>query len=286
MRVVVFGQSGQVAQELAREMPQGSSVEFFGRERLDVTKDGAVASLSDEQPADIVINAAAYTNVEGAETEGEAARKLNGYAPGEMAALAKAWGAPFVHISTDYVFPGNKVGAYRPEDEPGPINAYGRSKLEGERAAIRAGGKVLVLRTSWVFSSFGANFVKSMSRLSRERSVLQIVSDQRGGPTSARSIASACLEAAMLMRTSDFEPQIHHFSGVPDVSWAEFAETIFKFNGSQVKVESIPSIAYGGKVSRPLNSVLDCSKFEAVFGIPQCDWQADLRDVLQEIESE
>jgi dTDP-4-dehydrorhamnose reductase len=190
---------------------------------------------------------------------------------------------PFLHVSTDYVFDGAGTRAWRPDDETAPLGAYGRSKLAGEIGVNAAGGKSVILRTSWVFSAHGSNFVKTMLRLSSSRDQLSVVSDQIGGPTAAQDIASALISMARALQAGSGRPGIYHFSGTPDVSWADFAREIFRQSGRSTKVLDIPSQAYPTPARRPNNSRLDCQTTEAVFGIQRPDWRASLTKVLREL---
>ncbi len=191
---------------------------------------------------------------------------------------------PFVHISTDYVFDGSGEKAWRPDQPTNPKNAYGLTKLIGEEAVREAGGRYAILRTSWVFSSHGSNFVKSMLRLSEDREQLNIVADQVGGPTPASDIAQACLNLVEQLANDASKEGTYHFSGAPDVSWQEFAETIFAQAGRDVTVKGIPTSEYPTPATRPLNSRLDCRSLEQTFGIARPDWRRGLEQVLNELE--
>ena len=278
--LLVFGQSGQVAQELARLAP---GARFLGRDQADLTDPGAcAAAIRDHRPA-AVINAAAYTAVDRAESDAETARLVNAEAPAAMAQAAAEMGVPFLHISTDYVFDGSGDAPWRETDATGPLGVYGETKLAGERGVAAAGGNWAVLRTSWVFSAHGANFVKTMLRLADARDALSIVADQTGGPTPAAAIAEALLVMARAMQ-SDRYSGICHFSGAPDVSWAGFASEIFARAGRQVAVTQIATADYPTPARRPLNSRLDCSRIMADFGIARPDWRKGLDQVLAELE--
>ncbi|MEM1372865.1 MAG: dTDP-4-dehydrorhamnose reductase [Pseudomonadota bacterium] len=280
MTLLVFGKTGQVACELARRAPDAT---FLGREDADLSDAAAcAAAISDHAPS-AVINAAAYTAVDKAEGEEPLATRINGDAPGAMAVACAAAGVPFVHISTDYVFDGSSVAPWQVNDPVGPLGAYGRSKLAGETAIRRAGGPCAILRTSWVFSAHGANFVKTMLRLGAERDALTIVADQVGGPTAAGDIASACLTIADVLKTDPAKAGTYHFCGAPDVSWADFAREIFAVAGLECAVTDIPSSEYPTPAPRPLNSRMDMSATTTAFGIPRPDWRAALADILKEL---
>lgn len=279
MRLLVFGRTGQVARELARIAPDAT---FLGRDRADLTDPAACAAAVMASDADAVVNAAAWTAVDKAEAEEPLATLVNGAAPAAMAQAAAARGIPFLHISTDYVFDGAGSLPFAPDHPTAPLGAYGRSKLAGELGVRAAGGPHLILRTSWVVSAHGTNFVKTMLRLGRERDSLRVVADQIGGPTPAAGIARTLVTLAAALR--DGAPGgTHHFSGAPDVSWADVARAIRSGAGLACRIEDIPSTDYPTPARRPLNSRLDCSSLETAFGIPRPDWQAGLADILKEL---
>lgn len=282
MRILVFGRTGQVAQALRRRAPAGVQLTALGREEADLMNPAACARLVTQSEADAVILAAAWTAVDRAETEPDAARIVNGEAPAAIARAAAARGLPLVHLSTDYVFPGTGGGPWRPQDPVAPLNAYGRSKRLGEEGVLAAGGRAVILRTSWVFSAQGTNFVKTMLRLGRERESLRVVADQQGGPTPADAIAEACLDIAAALREGA-DGGIHHLSGAPDTTWAGFAEAIMAEAGLRTRIEPIATADYPTPARRPLDSRLDCTSLAEAFGIPRPDWRAALREVLAEL---
>ena len=281
MRVLVIGKTGQVATELAALAPDAVCLGRDGAEMSDPEGAGvAVGRALREAGAAAAINAAAYTAVDRAEEDEALADAVNGVAPGAIARACAGAGIPLVHISTDYVFDGSGR-APRPPDAPtAPLGVYGRTKLAGEEAVRAAGGVHAILRTSWVFSPHGANFVKTMLRLSETRDTLSIVADQIGGPTSARAIAAACLRIAARLQEAPALSGTYHFAGAPDVSWADFARAIFDAAGRRVAVRDIPSSDYPTPAARPLNSRLDCRTTESAFAIARPDWRIDLRDTL------
>jgi dTDP-4-dehydrorhamnose reductase len=279
MKLLVFGGTGQVGRELARLLPDSR---FPGRAEADLTDPAACAALIAATDAGAVINAAAYTAVDRAETEEALATAINAAAPAAMAAAAAARGLPFVQLSSDYVFGGAGTRPQAPTDRTAPVNAYGRSKLAGERGVLAAGGRALVLRSSWVFSAQGPNFVTTMLRLGRERQHLRVVADQIGGPTPAGAIAAACLTLAE-GRAAGGPAGIYHLSGTPDISWAGFAREIFRQSGLAPQVEEIPTAEYPAPARRPLNSRLDCAGLERDYGIARPDWGAGLARVLAEL---
>ena len=279
MRLLVFGKSGQVARELQRLAPE---VRYLGREEADLLDPAACAKAIATHDADAVINAAAWTAVDKAEAEEAAAHTVNGDAPTAMAGAAAAKGIPFLHISTDYVFNGEGTRPFTPDDPTAPQNAYGRSKLAGEQGVRAAGGPHLILRTSWVVSAHGANFIKTMLRLGRERERLNVVADQIGGPTPASAIAEALIAAARAM-TQGAPGGTHHFSGSPDTSWADFARAIMDEAHLPCRIDDIPTTAYPTPAKRPLNSRLDCSAFADAFRVHRPDWRKDLKAIVKEL---
>lgn len=285
MRVLVFGETGQVARELARiGRARGHALASLGRRGADLADPAACAAAIAGAEADIVINAAAYTAVDRAESEPALAHAVNAAAPGAMAQACAARGLPFLHVSTDYVFDGAPGRPWREDDPVGPLGVYGASKLAGEVAVAAAGGPHVILRTAWVFSAHGANFVKTMLRLAAERDALGVVDDQIGGPTPAAAIAAALLDIAAAFRAGTGTSGVFHFAGAPATSWAGFARAIFAASaargGRAPAVTPIASADYPTPARRPLNSVLDCARIAAVYGVEQPDWAAGLEDVL------
>ena len=279
MKILVFGRTGQVATELGRRR----DIIALGRREVDLTVAGAAASAIAEHAPDLLINAAAYTAVDRAESDADLARKLNADAPGEMARAAAALGIPLVHVSTDYVYAGTGVAPWKPDDAPGPLGVYGRTKLAGDLGVVAAGGRYAILRTSWVFSAHGQNYVKTMLRLGQERDELSIVADQIGGPTSAASIADAVITVGEGLVAGRGRSGIFHFSGAPETSWAGFSREIFAQAGLEVVVREIATSEYPTPAKRPLNSRLDCRDIAREYGLQQPDWRADLADVLREL---
>ena len=283
MRVAVFGGSGQVATELARRVPDGVMVEMVGRDRADFLNPEQVFDVARALGADAAINAVAYTAVDKAEEEPELAETINGASVGALLNGCAQAGVPLVHLSTDYVFSGDGTAPWKPEDATAPKGAYGRSKLVGEAAFAKlAAHPAVVMRTSWVFSAHGGNFVKTMLRVGAERDSLKVVDDQIGGPTPAADIADACYRVATAL-AGGANGGIHHFSGAPDVSWADFACEIFSASGLTTQVEKIPSSGYPTPAERPKNSRLDCRSLTDAYGIERPDWRKGLQDVLKEL---
>lgn len=278
MPLLVFGATGQVASELKLRAPDAI---YLGRDKADLSDPRACAAAIAEHTPDAVINAAAYTAVDKAEEEEALANAINGEAPGAMARACAALGIPFVHISTDYVFAGDGETPFKPDDPVAPLGAYGRSKLMGEDAVRAAGGAYAIMRTSWVFSAHGNNFVKTMLRLSETRDALNVVEDQIGGPTPAADIAGACLTIAKQLSSDAGKAGTYHFSGQPDASWKDFATEIFAQSGRAVAVSGIPTSAWPTPAQRPLNSRMDCSSLTETFGIARPDWRNGLNEVLK-----
>ncbi|WP_187969887.1 dTDP-4-dehydrorhamnose reductase [Aquibium microcysteis] len=282
MKLLVFGRTGQVARELAGRCPPGMKATFLGREQADLSvPEGCAAAVRAARP-DAVVNAAAWTAVDAAEADEALATLVNGTAPGAMARACAELGIPLLHLSTDYVFDGSGTRPFGPDDQTNPLNAYGRSKLAGEDAIRASGARHLVLRTSWVVSAHGTNFVRTMLRLGRERETVKVVADQIGGPTPAAAIAEALLSAARDM-AAGAEGGTHHFAGAPDTSWAGFARAIMAAAGLSCRVEDIPTSAYPTAARRPLNSRLDCARFEKDFGVAQPDWRKSLAEIVATI---
>lgn len=278
--ILVFGKSGQVATELQRQ----ADVLAFGRDQVDLNNPAACeeAIRNCTPKPEAVINAAAYTAVDQAESDEEAAIRLNSVAPAIMAKTCADLDIPFVHISTDYVFDGTGEEPWKPDDTTNPLGVYGHTKLDGEKGVRAAGGNYAILRTSWVFSAHGNNFVKTMLKLGSTRDRLTIVADQIGGPTSAGDIASACLKIVDILKNTPEKTGIYHFSGTPDVSWADFAREIFSQANLTVEVVDIPSSEFPTPAKRPTNSRMDCQTLN-VFSIERPEWRESLKHVLSDL---
>jgi dTDP-4-dehydrorhamnose reductase len=273
MRIAVFGADGQVGRELAA-IRKAQDIAFLRRTDANLAVSGATREAILSMRPDAVINAAAWTAVDKAETEYESAFRINAAAVGEIASACAAIGARLVHISTDYVFSGSDGDSPLSEMAAvGPLNVYGQSKLEGEQLALASGAESVILRTSWVYSVHGANFVKTMLRLADTREEISVVDDQIGGPTPASAIAAACLEIA---GRKGGPTGLYHFQGAPPASWAEFARAIFQAGKRNTHVKGIPTAEYPTPARRPLRTVLDCAKVRRDFGVEQPDWRADI----------
>jgi len=279
--ILVFGQTGQVARALQGLAPGAL---FLGRAAADLSDPAACAAAIHAHRPRAVINAAAWTAVDRAETEEAAATIVNGDAPAAMAQACVALGVPLVHISTDYVFDGSGEAPFAPDHPTAPLGAYGRSKLKGEEGVRAAGGAHVILRTSWVFSAHGTNFVKTMLRLGAERDTLTVVADQIGGPTPASAIAAACLTIAEHLIDNRDLSGTYHFSGSPDTSWAGFARAIMAGAGLACSVSDIPSSAYPTPARRPANSRMDCTALSR-FGLARPDWRTALTETLQDLKA-
>lgn len=278
--ILVFGKSGQVGAELKR------CNKVFALERKDVDLENPIACsqiIYKEKPY-AVINAAAYTAVDQAEIDESKATVINADAPLAMAEACAKINIPFVHISTDYVFNDKTEKSLKPQNKTNPVNIYGKTKLEGEKRIRATGVNHAIIRTSWIFSTHGSNFVKSMIHLSKNRDNLSIVSDQIGGPTPAKSVALACLSISEQLQIDPSKSGTYHLSGYPNVSWFEFAKMVFANSDTKMKITPILTKNYKTLAKRSLNSRLDCSKTFDVFGILQPDWQSELKYVLNALE--
>jgi dTDP-4-dehydrorhamnose reductase len=260
------------------------------RAELDITQQHQVNRFIRVQQPDIVINAAAYTDVDRAESEPELAYATNRDGAAYLAQACADNHIPLLHLSTDYLFDGNKQGGYCETDSPNPRSIYGKSKLEGERAIESILTQHLILRVSWVFGAKGPNFVKTMLRLGRERKVLKVVADQHGGPTWSGDIAGILLNLVKRWRAGETIPWgTYHYSGQPATTWHAFAEVIFEqaeeleVIDTSPKVEPITTMEYLTTAPRPLNSVFDCHKIAQELGIVQPDWRVGLKELLKNL---
>lgn len=274
MKALVFGRTGQVARELAVLGPaRGWTLETLGREAVDLTDAGRVMAAVKGADCDAVLNAAAYTAVDQAESERDAAFAVNAYAPRAMARAARERGLPFVHVSTDFVFDGAAHSPYAEDAPTGPLNVYGESKLAGERLVEDTGAVHAILRTSWVFSPHGRNFVKTMLRLGGGRDELRVVEDQRGKPTPASAVAEAMLAAARVLVTAPENGGVYHVAGDEETSWAGLARATIAAAGLAARVVGIPASAYPTPARRPAYSVLDTDKARRTLGLAPASWR-------------
>ena len=281
MRLVVTGREGQVATALARlDGCEGVQVIRLGRPELDLERPETIAPALQAARPDVVVSAAAYTAVDQAEREPETARRVNAVAPGLLAAAAARLGAPIVHLSTDYVFDGEKPSPYVETDPTGPVTVYGATKLEGERAVAAAHPRHAILRTAWVYAPYGKNFVRTMLRLAETREEIGVVGDQLGCPSYAPDIAQGVLQAARALRDGRGEPGVYHMAGGGETSWAEFAAAIFDGSkargGPSARVKIIATADYPTPAARPRNSRLDCARIASTFGVALPDWRSSL----------
>lgn len=287
--VLIAGRGGQVARALAGTMPDGMSAVCLGRPDMDITDFASIDRAMDEVAPTLVINAAAYTAVDQAESEPEEARRVNASAAGALAKAAAERGAAILHLSTDYVFDGRKPAPYAETDEVAPLGVYGRSKLEGEQLVLASNPHAVILRTAWVYSPWGKNFAKTMLRVADTRAELSVVHDQRGNPTSAVDIALGIWKIVQThARQPDrFEPGIYHMTATGEASWAEFAEEILAVSaakgGPTARVKRITTAEYPTPTERPVNSRLNCNKLASTFDVRLPDWKLSVRGVVEEL---
>ncbi|MGL4476282.1 MAG: dTDP-4-dehydrorhamnose reductase [Shewanella sp.] len=287
MKILVTGSKGQVGSCLVKQLSEMPHFDFLAvdRDKLDITDRHSVIQLVNQFKPDFIINAAAHTAVDKAEQEIDLSYAINRDGPQYLAEAASQVDAVILHISTDYVFAGDKQGAYNETDGVAPQGIYGQSKLAGELAVAAACPKHIILRTAWVFCETGNNFVKTMLRLAQSRDELGVVADQFGGPTYAGDIASALILIAETIYAGNDAYGIYHFSGQPHVSWHQFAIEIFSQAKSQgvlnkeMRINAITSEKYPTAAMRPTNSKLDCQKIEHVYGIKSSDWSIALYEL-------
>lgn len=290
MRITVTGHAGQVVLAMLERAPPGVIVTALSRPELDLERLGTIAAAIIASRPDIVVNAAAFTAVDLAESQEETARLVNGTAAGAVAKAAATLGVPVIQISTDYVFDGALDRAYREDDPVGPISAYGRSKLAGEQAVAAATADHAILRTAWVYSPFGTNFVKTMLRLAETRDEVGVVADQAGCPTSALDIADAIFAVARNLtgRPEDAALRgVFHMGARGEAVWADVAEAIFaereRLGGATVRVRRIATSDYPTPAQRPANSRLDSSRLAAIHQVTLPPWQDALRSCVRRL---
>ena len=287
LKILISGKTGQISTELQKRLADLGELIVLGRNELDLSQPEQIRAQVRAHKPGLIINAAAYTAVDLAENEPELANAINGTAPGIFAEEAKASGIPLIHYSTDYVFDGTKATPYTEDDEPNPLNVYGKSKLLGERAIAGVGGDYLILRTSWVYASHGKNFLLTMQRLLQEKPELRVVADQIGAPTWAGTIAQSTRQLIEHWQVGKRGASgVYHLSAHGHTSWFGFAQAIGEQLIAQNKpcaiLEAIPSSAYPTPAKRPLNSRLDCNKLERDWQVTQPDWHTALRECLAE----
>ena len=291
MRVLVTGAEGQLVRCLLESGPRrGIEVIAAGRPQIDLARREPLLPVFAAAKADAIINAAAYTAVDQAETEPALAQAVNADGAGAVAQAARDLAIPLIHVSTDYVFDGSLNRPYREDDAVAPLGVYGATKLGGERAVQAAGSDHAILRTAWVYSPFGKNFVRTMLRLAETRGEISVVADQIGSPTSALDLAEAALSVAANLRQAPHDDQLRgvfHFAGAGEASWAEFAAEIFaqssKLGGPSARVIAIPAAHYPTPARRPANSRLDTARIRAIHGVTPLDWRVALRQCLHRL---
>lgn len=293
MKILLLGKDGQVGWQLQRSLAPHGALVACGRGECDLADLDQLRQVVRRVEPQVIVNAAAYTAVDRAESEPDLALRINGEAPGLLAEEASRLGGLLVHYSTDYVFDGGKAAPYGEADPTNPQSVYGRSKLAGEEAILAAAGRALIFRTSWVFGAQGGNFVKTILRLAREKETLNVVDDQVGSPTPAALIATVTgLALAILRQGRDLgaeEKRLYHLAAARPVSWCQFARTIvaeaarqgFRLKLTPEAIRAIPGADYPTPARRPSNSRLDCRRLEEDFGLQMPDWQPYLERMLQ-----
>lgn len=283
MNILVTGAYGQLGSEIKQLTKEYSAWNFLftDLDSLDIASETAVHQYFSDNKVDVVVNCAAYTAVDKAESDVETAQKANAVAPGILAKYSKKWGAKMIHISTDYVFAGNASQPYKETDKVDPQGVYGQTKLEGEKNVKTENPDSVIIRTSWLYSSFGNNFVKTMLRVGKERGELNVVFDQVGTPTYAGDLAGAILK---IIEGDDFVPGVYHFSNEGVTSWYDFALAIFELSGVQCRVTPVTSDQYPTPTKRPHFSVLNKSKIKNTFGIEIPYWRDSLQFCLKRID--
>ena len=290
-RYLVTGLDGQVVQSLIQQAANDASVKIIavGRPTLDLARPDTIAAAVMEVKPDLIISAAAYTAVDQAESESALAHAVNTDGPSALAETAAKLDIPIVHISTDYVFDGAKRTPYNEDDALSPLGVYGLSKLGGEKAVAAATNNYAILRTAWVYSPFGKNFLKTMLRVAEGRDVVNVVDDQFGNPTSALDIADAVLAVArgLLASSNPALRGVFHMTATGEASWADFADEIFKasaeLGGPSARVTRIPSSDYPTSAQRPTNSRLDCAKLFDAFGVSLPHWQSSAKQTVAKV---
>jgi dTDP-4-dehydrorhamnose reductase len=291
MRLAVTGSQGQVVRALLERAPlHGSEIVTLGRPQFDLAEPSSLAAAIESLVPDIVVNAAACTTVDKAETEEGLVSRINGAGAGAVALAAAGIGAPVIQLSTDYVFDGERDRPYRESDPTGPLNAYGRSKLSGEQAVRAANPRHVILRSSWIYSPFGVNFVRTMLRLGETRDTIGVVADQIGAPTNALDLADAILDICQVLKARRDDEDLYglfHVAGGGAATWADFAEAIFIEAATRgrrpVTVTRIATSQYPTPARRPRNSQLDTQKLAAAYGIRLPSWRESLPSVIAKL---
>lgn len=294
MKIVLFGKNGQVGWELQRSLAPLGELIALDAHSTDYCGDflnpeGIRQTILSIKP-DIIVNAAAYTAVDKAESDAETARIVNSVTPGVLAEAAAACGAWLVHYSTDYVFPGDGTKPWVEDDNAAPLNTYGRTKLEGEQRIARACDKYLIFRTSWVYASRGNNFAKTMIRLGKQRETLAVINDQYGAPTSAELLADCAAHAIMLTQQKSQLAGVYHLAAAGETTWYEYAQYVFETVKAEAEltvtqVNAVPTSAYPTPARRPQNSRMNCDKFQRAFGLTLPHWKQGVSRMLNELYS-
>lgn len=285
MKILITGANGQLGRELQRIVPSEWGVTAIDTADCDITDSVAVATLIEGLRPDVVVNCAAYTAVDQAETEREKADAVNWHAVENLARVAASVDAVLVHISTDYVFDGESCVPYRESDPTAPINHYGAGKLRGEQTIAESGCRGITIRTQWLYSPYGKNFVKTMLRLAEQQRVVRVVADQHGCPTAADDLAAAIVAILPeVVADSTLRGEVFHFASRGEATWCEFAEEIFRVAECDCRAVAISTDDYPTAARRPRNSALDCSKICKRFGVAQPDWRESLRRNIERIK--
>ena len=291
MKILITGAQGQVGKELVSIAEQHYDVIAAGRDELDITQAKSVAEYIKSSQPDIVINAAAYTAVDKAEEDQERAYAINRDGAKNLATACAQHNIPLLHISTDYVFDGSKIDAYSETDNVTPLGIYGESKWQGEEAIRKLLSQHVILRVAWVFGAHGNNFVKTMLRLAKDRDELNVVADQFGGPSPAKSIAKTLIHLVdIYQKYKKLQWGTYHYCGTEKTNWCDFAREIFKqanekgLMNKKIRVSSITTAEYPTLAKRPQNSMLNCEKIKNTFGIDMPDWHEGLNEVLTELQ--
>lgn len=285
MNILVTGKNGQLGSEinaLSNQYPNFNFI-FTDVEELDITNKNKIETFFTENTVDLIINCAAYTAVDKAEEEIETANKVNNLAVKYLVEVAEIYHTKIIHISTDYVFNGNSYIPYKEIDNTNPISIYGKTKLDGESHIINAKTQGLIIRTSWVYSEFGNNFVKTMLRLGKERNELGIIGDQIGTPTNAKDLAKTCLDIASKTELWSTKNEIYHFSNLGVCSWYDFAYEIMKISNTNCNIKLIGTEDYPTKAARPQYSVLNKKKITDQFKIDNSHWSISLEKTLKNL---
>ena len=292
MRILVTGKNGQLGRSIQKIVNTGTKIDnnqspndfiFVGREELDLSSESSISQYFDNNKFDIIINCAAYTQVDRAEQEAELASQINHLAVKKLASIASNQQARLIHISTDYVFDGERNKPYLETDTPNPINVYGKTKLAGEKALQTVMPmNAIIIRASWIYSEYGNNFVSTMRRLGKDRDELNIVSDQIGSPTYAADLADAILEIIMHKKFRDVAQttQIYNYSNEGKISWHEFAKEIFKIEKIGCEVDPVTSQQYPTPAKRPRNTIMKKDKIVKIFNIKISNWKSSLNTCM------